>query len=79
MNKELIGRRLRELRGVFRTQAEVADKLGIDRTALSRYESGAAVPPDPVKIALAREYGVSVESIFYASEGHDTCQEGAEE
>ena len=78
MNKELIGRRLRELRGVFRTQAEVAHKLEIDRTALSRYESGAAVPPDPVKIALARYYGVSVESIFYASEGHETCQEGGE-
>ena len=75
MNKELIGRRLRELRGVFRTQAEVADKLGIDRTALSRYESGAAVPPDTVKIKLAEEYGVSVESIFYAQEGHETCQE----
>ena len=78
MNKELIGRRLRELRGAFRTQAEVAHKLEIDRTALSRYESGAAVPPDPVKIALARYYGVSVESIFYASEGHETCQEGGE-
>lgn len=78
MNKELIGRRLRKLRGVFRTQAEVADKLGIDRTALSRYESGAAIPPDPVKILLAKEYGVSVESIFYAPEGHETCQEGAE-
>ena len=78
MNKELIGRRLRELRGVFRTQAEVADATGIDRTALSRYESGAAIPPDPVKIALAGYYGVSVESIFYASEGHETCQEGGE-
>ena len=77
MNKELIGRRLRELRGVFRTQADVADATGIDRTALSRYESGAAVPPDPAKIALASYYGVSVESIFYASEGHETCQEAA--
>ena len=78
MNKELIGRRLRELRGVFRTQAEVADATGIDRTALSRYESGAAVPPDTAKIALASYYGVSVESIFYASEGHEACQEGGE-
>lgn len=78
MNKELIGRRLRELRGVFRTQADVADKIGIDRAALSRYETGAAVPPDPVKILLAEEYGVSVESIFYAPEGHETCQEAVE-
>lgn len=75
MNRELIGRRLRELRGVFRTQADVADAIEINRTALSRYESGAAVPPDPVKIALAKYYGVSVESIFYAPEGHETCQE----
>lgn len=78
MNKELIGRRLRELRGVFKTQAEVADAVGIDRTALSRYESGAAVPPDPVKISLAKYYNVSVESIFYAQEGHGTCQEDTE-
>lgn len=78
MNKELIGRKLRELRGVFKTQAEVADAVGIDRTALSRYESGAAVPPDPVKIALAKYYGVSVESIFYAQERHSTCQEDTE-
>lgn len=78
MNKELIGRRLRELRGVFRTQADVADATGIDRAALSRYETGAAVPPDPAKIALASYYGVSVESIFYASEGHETCQEDTE-
>lgn len=78
MNKELIGRRLRELRGVFRTQADVADAIEIDRTALSRYESGAAVPPDPVKIALAKYYGVSVESIFYAPEGHEACQEDTE-
>ena len=75
MNKELIGKRLRELRGVFRTQADVERDTGIDRTALSRYESGAAVPPDTVKIKLAAYYGVSVESIFYASEGHDACQE----
>lgn len=78
MNKELIGRRLRELRGVFRTQADVADATGIDRAALSRYETGAAVPPDPAKIALAKYYGVSVESIFYAPERHEACQEDTE-
>lgn len=78
MNKELIGRRLRELRGVFRTQADVADATGIDRAALSKYETGTVVPPDTAKIALAQYYGVSVESIFYAPEGHDACQEGGE-
>ena len=78
MNKELIGRRLRELRGVFRTQAEVADATGIDRAALSKYETGQLVPPDTAKIALASYYGVSVASIFYAPDRHETCQEGGE-
>lgn len=65
MDKEAIGRRLRELRGVFRTQGEVADATGIDRSKLSRYENGVAVPTDADKIALAKYYGMTVGELFF--------------
>lgn len=65
MDKEAIGKRLRELRGVFRTQAEVEAATGIDRSKLSRYENGLAVPTDQDKIALANYYGMTVGELFY--------------
>ena len=34
------------------TQAELADRLGIHHTAISRYETGAAIPDKRTMIAL---------------------------
>ena len=65
MDREAIGRRLRELRGVWRTQQEVADATGIDRSRISLYETGAKVPPDAEKITLAKYYGKTVQEIFF--------------
>lgn len=65
MDKETIGKRLRELRGFFRTQREVADDIGISPAALSMWERGERVPGDEAKIALARYYNVSVQELFY--------------
>ena len=65
MDKEAIGRRLRELRGVFRTQEEVSAETGIDRSQLSRFENGLAVPTDADKITLARYYGLTVGELFF--------------
>lgn len=65
MDKEAIGRRLRELRGVWRTQQEVADATGIDRSRISLYETGSKVPPDTEKITLANYYGKTVQEIFF--------------
>lgn len=48
-------RRLRESLGL--TQAEAADRLGIDASALKRVEAGQELPPDPR--AMARVYGVT--------------------
>ena len=66
LDAKAIGRRLRERRGVFRTQEEVAKETGVDRSRLSRYETGAAIPTDSDKIALANYYGTTVEALFYA-------------
>lgn len=68
MDAKAIGQKLRELRGVFRTQEEVAKAIGIERSVLSRYENGDQIPSDKVKLALAEYYGVSVGALFFGEE-----------
>lgn len=68
MDKRALGRRLRELRGLDRTQDEVADALGISRTILSKYENGLTVPGGNIAVKLAGFYGVTTDYIFLGSE-----------
>lgn len=65
MEPKIIGRKLKELRG-NRKITDVARDLGISKSAISMYEAGARVPKDSVKAKLAKYFGVSVESIFFA-------------
>lgn len=65
MDTEKIGRILKDLRG-NRSQSEIAKAVGITAMALSQYENGNRVPRDDIKIRLAKFYGVTVDSIFYA-------------
>ena len=65
MDKKAIGRRLRELRGVFRTQAEVSKATGIERSKISRYENDIVVPTDEDKEKFSKYYAVSIEQLFY--------------
>lgn len=58
------GDRLRELRG-SRTQAEVAEAVGISTSAYASYEQGVRIPKDNVKIKLAKYYRKSVSYIFF--------------
>lgn len=64
MNSTEIGNRLVKLRG-NRTQEQVAKAVGISVSALSMYECGERIPRDPIKIALAKYYKRSVQSIFF--------------
>lgn len=66
MNQQEVGRRLVKLRG-NKTQEQVAKAVGISISALSSYECGERTPRDPIKIALARYYKRSVQSIFFNS------------
>lgn len=59
-----IGRRLRKLRG-DKTQAQVADDLGISTSAVGSYELGERVPRDKLKVKIAKYYGTTVEAIFF--------------
>ena len=63
-NNITVGERLRNLRG-SRSQAEVADALGISQAALSSYENNERIPRDPVKIRIAKYYNRSVAFIFF--------------
>lgn len=60
-----IGMKLKALRGQ-RTQQEVADKVGITKSALAMYERDKRVPRDEVKVKLAAFYGESVQAIFFS-------------
>lgn len=65
MNPKAIGDRLRIARGVFRSQAEVAEAVGVGPSAISQYERGERIPTDEIKIALANYYGMTVQELFY--------------
>lgn len=60
-----VGAKLRELRG-SRSQLEVANVVGISKSALAMYERDERVPRDEIKIRLADYYGQSVQFIFYS-------------
>ena len=56
---------LRKLRKERRlTQSELQAAIGVDRTLISKYETGERVPPVDVLVALADYYGVSVDYIL---------------
>ena len=59
------GEKLRELRG-SRTQAEVAEAIGVSTSAYASYEQGVRVPKDTVKVKLAQYYRKSVAYIFFS-------------
>lgn len=65
MNARKIGEKLVELRA-DKSQDEVAEAVGISRSALSMYECGERIPRDEIKIKLAKYYKTSIESLFYA-------------
>ena len=46
------------------TQEFVAERLGVSRQAVSKWESGASDPSMSNLIALAKLYGVAVEDIL---------------
>lgn len=59
--------KLVELRGA-KSQAEVAESVGISTSALGMYETGKRVPRDEIKVALSRYFGVSVGYLFFDQE-----------
>lgn len=59
-----VGNKLRDLRG--KTPArEVAEAIGISRSALANYENGLRIPRDEVKEDLARYFNTTVGALFF--------------
>ena len=53
------------------TQEFVAERLGVSRQAVSKWETGAADPSTTNLLALARLYNVSPEELLRAAAGED--------
>lgn len=64
MNTKVIGQRLIELRGE-RKREEVANAIGVSKSAIAMYEAGERVPRDPLKLKIANYYNKTVEEIFF--------------
>lgn len=64
LNAEEIGKRLRELRGVHRTLADVSDGSGVSAQQLCQYELGQRVPSSETVAKLAAYYDTSIDYIF---------------
>lgn len=58
-------KRLRKKEGL--TQEQLGEVIGVTGMAISKYESGDAVPSDDNKMKIARHFGVSVESLFFTN------------
>ena len=65
MDRDKIAERLIKLRGK-RTQAEVAEAIGVTESAYSMYETGERIPRDETKKRIAQYYKRSVNTIFFA-------------
>ena len=64
----LVGRRIREMRGFEVNQAEFARELGISQGQLSRYEQGSSEIGAEVLIRLARKSGKTIEWLLTGRE-----------
>lgn len=58
---------------------KIAKKIGITPQMLGMIERGERTPSLPLAKKIADFYGVSVEDIFFESEGNETCPMGDEE
>ncbi len=71
LSKIEIGKKLKELRGQT-PMYEMAEAIGISRSALSMYECGERIPRDEIKESIAQYFGVSVGALFFGEGCHDT-------
>ena len=63
-DRSVVGERLKNLRG-SKTQAEVADALGVTPMAVSQWENGLRMPNDDMKVKIAAYYKKTVMFIFF--------------
>lgn len=59
-----VGAILKNLRG-NRSQKEIAEAIGITKSAWAMYERNERIPRDEVKIRIADYFGTPVQEIFF--------------
>ena len=63
-----VGRRLRQLRGFDKNQAEFARDIGISQSQLSRYEKGKSEIGAEILLRMAKKFGKSMEWLLTGEE-----------
>jgi transcriptional regulator with XRE-family HTH domain len=63
-----VGRRIRELRGFYMTQADLARRIGVSQGYLSTVEHGQGEIGGEVLLALGREFNKSLEWLLTGEE-----------
>lgn len=71
IDNKAVGARLKALRGDKPIEKVCLDN-NISYSALTKYEMGIRTPRDELKLKLAQYYGASVESIFFATNAHES-------
>lgn len=61
--------KLKMLRG-DRTQEELAEAIGVTKSAWAMYERGERTPRDEVKVKIAKYFGMTVEDLFFTKVEH---------
>lgn len=65
MNTNVISKYLQRLRKSHNyTQDDLAEKLGISRQAVSKWETGAAIPDLEVLLKISKLYGITINDIL---------------
>ena len=72
---ERIGRRIRELRGFYITQAEFARKIGVSQGHLSHIERGETEMGAEILLKISREFGKSIEWLLTGADRKFTPEE----
>lgn len=63
-----VGRRIRELRGIDLTQADLAQRIGVSQGYLSTIEHGEGEIGAEVLLALSEEFGKSIKWLLTGKE-----------
>jgi len=67
VNNVKVGEYLSALRKYYKiTQDELADRLGVTRQAISKWENGATIPDIELLMKLSELYGISINDILNA-------------
>jgi transcriptional regulator with XRE-family HTH domain len=65
---KLVGQRIRELRGFYMTQQELAHRIRISQSHLSTLEHGDVEPGAEIMLRISREFGKSIEWLLTGTE-----------